>query len=87
MVLDGDLDPVAWTSGGSLPSSLRRGDDLATAATLNSFLNPCGAVSRQACAFSAGTPAATRAKFTTLLNRLLKHPVTSGSPPQRSRRP
>jgi pimeloyl-ACP methyl ester carboxylesterase len=70
MVLDGNLDPVAWTRGGALPSSLRRGSDLATAATMRAFLNLCGRATTAACAFSAGTPAATRAKFAALLHRL-----------------
>jgi hypothetical protein len=34
------------------------------------------------CAFSAGSPAATRAKFTALLARLRRHPVAIGSPRQ-----
>jgi pimeloyl-ACP methyl ester carboxylesterase len=76
MVLDGNIDPVAWTRGGPLPSALRRGSDLATAATLRSFLDLCGQASTAACAFSAGAPAATRAKFATLERRLLAHPVT-----------
>jgi pimeloyl-ACP methyl ester carboxylesterase len=82
MVLDGNLDPVAWTRGGAVPSTLRRGSDLATAATMRSFLDLCGQAATAACAFSAGTPAATRAKFATLLHRLLRNPVTIGSPAQ-----
>jgi pimeloyl-ACP methyl ester carboxylesterase len=82
MALDGNLDPVAWTSGGSLPEPLREGEDLAGAATLRSFLDLCGQASTAACAFSAGSPAATEAKFAALLDRLLKHPVTIGTPPQ-----
>jgi len=76
MVLDGNLDPVAWTSGGPLPSGLRRGADQATAATMQSFLNLCGEATTSACAFSAGTPAATTGKWQTLLSRLLANPVT-----------
>ena len=82
MVLDGNLDPVAWSKGGSLPDSLREGEDLATASVMRSFLNLCGKAATTACAFSAGTPAGTRAKFAALLHRLRKHPVTIGSPPQ-----
>jgi pimeloyl-ACP methyl ester carboxylesterase len=82
MVLDGNLDPVAWAEGGSLPDHLREGEDLASASVMRSFLGLCGSASTAACAFSAGTPAATQAKFATLLNRLLKHPVTIGTPPQ-----
>jgi pimeloyl-ACP methyl ester carboxylesterase len=83
MVLDANLDPVAWTTpDGNLPFALRLGQDEANAAGLTAFLNLCGEATRAACAFSAGTPAATRAKWSTLLRRLAAHPVTTGSPPQ-----
>jgi pimeloyl-ACP methyl ester carboxylesterase len=82
VVLDGNLNPVTWTSGGSLPDSLREDSDLASAAAMRSFLDLCGKAATAACAFSAGTPAATEAKFATLLHRLLLHPVTIGTPPQ-----
>jgi pimeloyl-ACP methyl ester carboxylesterase len=81
-VLDGNLDPVAWTRASALPSSLRRGEDLAAAATMNDFLDLCGQAGQARCAFSAGSPAATRAKWQTLLRRLRAHPVKFGSPPQ-----
>jgi pimeloyl-ACP methyl ester carboxylesterase len=83
IALDGNLDPVAWTrQDGWLPTWLRTGQDEATAAVLRDFLNLCGQAPTAACAFSAGTQAATRAKFATLLNRLHQHPVTTGTPPQ-----
>lgn len=82
MALDGNVNPVAWAQGGSLPESLREGEDLAQVATMNSLLSLCGAASTSACAFSAGTAAATEAKFSTLLNRLSQHPVTIGTPAQ-----
>jgi pimeloyl-ACP methyl ester carboxylesterase len=83
MILDANLDPVAWTTpDGNLPFALRLGQDEANAAGLTAFLNLCGKATRAACAFSAGTPAATRAKWHTLLRRLTAHPVTTGSPPQ-----
>jgi pimeloyl-ACP methyl ester carboxylesterase len=78
MVLDGNINPVDWTHGGPLPTALRMGTDLATAATLRSFLGLCGQVPAARCAFSAGTPAATRTKFAALLRRLRHHPVTVG---------
>jgi pimeloyl-ACP methyl ester carboxylesterase len=82
MALDGDVDPVAWTNGnGGPPSFLRLGNDQASAAVLKGFLDLCGKASTAACAFSAGTPAATRAKYDTLLRRLRRHPVTMGTPP------
>jgi TAP-like protein len=67
---------VAWTHGGALPTALRMGSDVATSRTLRAFLGLCGRVPASRCAFSAGTPAATRAKFGTLLARLRRHPVT-----------
>lgn len=82
MVLDGNLNPVAWSKGGSLPGALREGADLAAASVMRSFLDLCGTASTPACAFSAGTPAATRAKYATLLHHLRRHPVTIGNPPQ-----
>jgi hypothetical protein len=83
MILDGNLDPETWSASGSpLPDALREGADLATAAVVRSFLNLCGQATTAACAFSAGTPAATQAKYATLLRRLREHPVTFGTPPQ-----
>jgi pimeloyl-ACP methyl ester carboxylesterase len=83
IALDGNLDPVAWTRDvGGLPSWLRTGRDEATAAVLRDFMNLCGKASNAACAFSAGTPGATRAKYATLLHRLHRHPVTISTPPQ-----
>jgi pimeloyl-ACP methyl ester carboxylesterase len=83
MILDANLDPVAWTTPArNLTFSLRLGQDEANTAGLTGFLNLCGQAARSACAFSAGTPAATRAKWNTLLRRLTAHPVTTGRPPQ-----
>ncbi|GAA4621093.1 alpha/beta hydrolase [Actinoallomurus vinaceus] len=82
MALDGNVDPVAWTqASGGLPSFVREGNDQASAEVLKDFLDLCGKASTAACAFSAGTPAATRAKYDTLLRRLRQHPVTMGTPP------
>jgi pimeloyl-ACP methyl ester carboxylesterase len=83
MVLDGNIDPAAWTTAdGSLPTALRMGSDLGSAATLGNFLELCGRAIVSDCAFSAGSPAATRGRYATLLRRLQRHPVTVGSPPQ-----
>jgi pimeloyl-ACP methyl ester carboxylesterase len=83
MVLDANLNPVAWTQpDGALSTFLRQGTDQASAATMRAFLDLCGKTTTSACAFSAGTPAATRAKWATLLRRLGRHPVTIGTPPQ-----
>lgn len=81
MVLDGNLDPVAW-SRGSLPASLRLGQDLSTSATLRSYLDLCGQAPTSACPFSAGTPSATEAKFARLEQIVRRHPVMFGNPPK-----
>jgi len=82
MVFDGNIDPIAETRGGPLPTDLREGRDIGDAQTMQAFLNLCGEAAVSACAFSAGTPAATTAKWNTLLRRLLRHPITIGSPAQ-----
>jgi pimeloyl-ACP methyl ester carboxylesterase len=81
MVLDANLDPVAWTKpGGSLTTFLRLHSDQAKGANMTAFLRLCGQTTTAACAFSAGTPSATRAKWKTLSRRLNRHPVTAGNP-------
>ena len=77
MILDGNLNPIAWTHPDAvLPIWLRLRSDQASAASMRAFLDLCGKTTTAACAFSAGTPAATRAKWDTLLRRLRRHPVT-----------
>jgi len=87
MVLDGNVDPVAWTNGGDddafLSTFLRLGSDKGSAKTLDAFLTLCGQASTAQCAFSAGSAAATKAKWTALLRRLRAHPVTIDNPPRR----
>jgi pimeloyl-ACP methyl ester carboxylesterase len=79
MALDGNLDAVAYSNGkDGLPTFLSVGNDQASAAVFKDFLDLCGKASTAACAFSAGTPAATHAKYDTLLRRLRQHPVTIG---------
>ena len=82
MVLDGNVPPEAWTNGGRpnprLSTYLRMHSDKAAAKALGAFLRICGQRSTQACAFSAGTPAATRAKWDALLARLRKAPISLG---------
>jgi pimeloyl-ACP methyl ester carboxylesterase len=83
MILDANLNPVAWTTKeGNRSLSMRLGNNEAQAANLTAFLNLCGKTTTARCAFSAGTPVATRAKWNTLLRRLTAHRVTIGSPPQ-----
>ena len=84
MILDGNVNPVSWTHpDGILPVFLRLGSGRADAASMTAFLNLCGATTTANCAFSAGSPAATRARWQALLRRVRHHPVSIGSPPQR----
>jgi len=82
LVLDGNVAPDAWTNGGRphprLSVFLRIGSDEGAARTLSAFLRICGQRSTQDCAFSAGSPAATRAKWDALLARLRRAPITVG---------
>jgi pimeloyl-ACP methyl ester carboxylesterase len=81
ITLDGDVDPVQWSTGTGgtarwLGTPLRLGSDRSSAATLDAFLDRCGRAAVSACAFSAGSPAATHAKFDALLERVSARPVT-----------
>lgn len=82
LVLDGNVPPDAWTSHGRphprLSFSLRVGEEKAAAKTLDAFLSICGQRSTQACAFSAGSPAATTTKWDALLARLRRAPINVG---------
>ena len=81
MVLDGNINPVTWSTGGSrVPSFVRIGTGQATEAVMTAFLRLCGQASRKACAFSAGTSAATIAKWHRLLRLARQHPITIGGP-------
>ncbi|HEX6523838.1 MAG TPA: alpha/beta hydrolase [Streptosporangiaceae bacterium] len=83
MILDGNIDPVAYATGYGdaakrLGVPLRLGQDEGMAATLRAFATLCGQAAPGACAFSAGSAAATLDKYLTLLRRLAKQPVTIG---------
>ncbi|WP_329214670.1 alpha/beta hydrolase [Streptomyces sp. NBC_00683] len=79
MTLDSNIGPRAWTNDASddarLTTFLRVGSDRSAAATLDKFLDLCGSATTARCAFSAGTPKATRDKFDQLTQRLRKKPV------------
>lgn len=80
LVVDGNVDPRAWMNGGAggepeLNTFLRLGSHLGSADTLTQFLDRCGSAPVSGCPFSAGSPAATRAKYDTLLARLAERPV------------
>jgi pimeloyl-ACP methyl ester carboxylesterase len=84
VVLDGNLEPRAYVDpqikangGRFLNTFLRLRADQGIARTLNAFLDLCGAADTAHCAFSAGTPAATRAKYATLLRRLQRRPPSA----------
>jgi len=82
LVLDGNIAPSAWrATPPAAPSqsiSQRIGTDAWTVKTLHEFLSLCGRLSTSRCAFSAGSPEATRAKFLALLARLRQGPITLG---------
>ncbi|WP_374777973.1 alpha/beta hydrolase [Streptomyces sp. NBC_01310] len=79
MVLDSNIAPDAWTNDARpdarTTTLLRMGSDRTAAATLNRFLDLCGAATTDRCAFSAGSPEATREKFDQLVQRLRERPV------------
>lgn len=79
MVLSAILDPVAWVRRGRgfKPTYLRQRIDLSARKTLDAFLDECGRRSVARCAFSAGSAAATRAKFDALLRRLELDPSSA----------
>jgi pimeloyl-ACP methyl ester carboxylesterase len=85
LVLDGNVAPSAWTNNGnqhpSLSISLRIGTDVGAAKVLDALLSLCGQTSTTDCAFSAGSAAATHAKFDALLARLRRGPITLGTGP------
>jgi len=80
LVLDSNLEPRAYVrpqikanGGRLLTTELRGRSDQSAARTLDAFLDLCGADTAD-CAFSAGSPAATRAKYAALLQRLQRPP-------------
>ena len=79
MVLDGNLDPNAWTNGGQPAThsiSHRIGSDRGVADNLDAFMSLCGQATTSACAFSAGSAEATKAKYQQLLQTLAAQPAT-----------
>ncbi len=72
-VLDGAVAPSAWAGNAgedmSLGTFLRIGSDFGAMETTRAFMDQCGAVAASACAFSAGSPDATRRKWAELLKR------------------
>jgi pimeloyl-ACP methyl ester carboxylesterase len=83
MVLLGNDEPVGYTNSGddnpSLDVSLRQNVEQGTAKTLNAFFKSCGQASTEQCAFSAGSAAATKAKWKSLLENIRASPITVGN--------
>jgi pimeloyl-ACP methyl ester carboxylesterase len=86
MALSAILDPIAWVNRGRdvltdpaafAPTYLRQRIDLSARKTLDAFLDLCGRQPVARCAFSAGSAAATRAKFDALLGRLESNPSSA----------
>jgi pimeloyl-ACP methyl ester carboxylesterase len=84
LMLDANLDPEAYSKreleangGRFLSTDLRLGSDLASASTLNAFLDLCGSADVAHCAFTAGDADATRAKYAALLARVQAQPGTA----------
>ena len=75
MALDGNVNPKAWFAQPGLSQSLRLKSDLAAHKVFDRFLKLCGQTDTAHCAFSAGSPAATRAQWKALLRRLDQGPV------------
>ena len=72
-VLDGAIAPTGWAGNEgedlSLSTFIRLGSDLGSEVTVKAFIDQCGMVDTTACAFSAGSPEATQAKWRRLLAR------------------
>ena len=82
MVLDGNLDPNNWTNGGQPATTSinqRIGTDRGIADSLDAFFSLCGQAATSACAFSAGSAEATKAKYDQMLTQLDAQPVTMPS--------
>ena len=82
MVLDGNLDPNNWTNSNQPAThsiSHRIGSDRGIADDLDAFFTLCGQADPSACAFSAGSPEATKAKYDQMLAQLTTQPVTMPS--------
>jgi pimeloyl-ACP methyl ester carboxylesterase len=76
LIVDGVLDPVAWStgrgdSGSKLPFSTRIGSGLGAAETLSSALTRCNEVGRQRCALAPNA----HAKWNRMDSRLRQGPV------------
>lgn len=82
MVLDGNVDPVAYFEDAPLRNtSVRLNTDIGAGETVGEFLRACAAAGPQRCAFAAPDAATTAAKFQTLAERLRARPATLAQAP------
>lgn len=85
MVLDGNVDPVAWMSGSIAPpylsTSQRLNTDLASNKVLTAFLDHCGRAGPVHCPFAGVDAAATREKFAALLDRIRRQSIPFNGAP------
>jgi pimeloyl-ACP methyl ester carboxylesterase len=84
MVLDGNVDPVAWNdrqAGSQVSTFDRLNSPLGAELGLQTFLADCAAAGTSGCPFAAGNYAATLAKYRTLVQRLATQPVTVAGQP------
>jgi pimeloyl-ACP methyl ester carboxylesterase len=77
LMIDGIVDPVAWTTGrggeaASVPFFTRLRSDAGAQATLDEFFRLCDAAEPGACAFAPNSAA----RFAALGQQLLEHPLT-----------
>ena len=84
LVFDANVPPKAYANpqikangGLFLSTDLRLRSDLGLARTLDAFLDLCGGTDAAHCAFTAGSPEATRAKYAALLARLQSDPQSA----------
>ncbi|HEY0359812.1 MAG TPA: alpha/beta hydrolase [Mycobacteriales bacterium] len=82
LVIDGVLDPVAWSTGrggeaATLPVSSRAGFDVGSQATLDQFFALCEAAGRPLCSFAGNSPR----RYAAMAARFRGGPVEVGTPP------
>jgi hypothetical protein len=80
MVIDGVVDPIAWTTGygdegSTMPLGTRLGSDVGAQATLDEFFRLCD-VAGPSCAFAGNS----HKRFASLAGRLREHPIVITDP-------
>jgi pimeloyl-ACP methyl ester carboxylesterase len=82
LVIDGVLDPIAWSTGrgdeaSTLPVTSRIGSDVGSQATLDQFFALCDAAGRPQCSFAGNS----KGRFAAMAARFRAGPVEIGTPP------